>query len=662
MTLPLELKPDALLGTLEVEDRETALPGGAAYCALAEGDGLAFTFPAGALADARFLTSDMLLEGRRLGVFRITLQEGDDGPAFYMDYGLLNQCSARMRLPLEAVDQNRWQFPREGAWLKPMAGGQRVDLARVTRMTLRVLRLGDEPARWSMTPIQAVAEAPPLLDEPLLPNGPLLDALGQNALYDWPGKSRDLDEVKERLHAQLAAAPAQRWPASFSRWGGRADRTVEATGFFRTHYDGTRWWLVDPDGCLFWSAGMDCVRVDTDAACSGLNAALAWKPDTGPAAYTGIHGLEHVNYLAANFSRTFGDDWHDRWAEISLAELRRVGVNTVANWSEWTIAKAAGFPYVRPLEYHSKRAPLVFREFPDVFHPGFEADCAEYAEQLRETADDPAFLGYFLMNEPTWGFAAVSPAEGMLFNTTGGPARAALADFLRERHASDAALADAWGLPATFAALSEGEWATPLTPAARADMEAFSATMTERLFDGMTDACHKVDPNHLNLGARYYTVPPAWALKAMSRFDVFSMNCYEERVNPETVSRIVELLDRPVMVGEWHFGALDVGLPGSGIGHVKDQAARGAAYRVYLEDAAAQPGCVGVHYFTLYDESALGRFDGENWNIGFLDVCNRPYAALCDAARASHERMYTVAAGEAAPYDDAPEYLPKLFL
>ena len=105
-----------------------------------------------------------------------------------------------------------------------------------------------------------------------------------------------------------------------------------------------------------------------------------------------------------------------------------------------------------------------------------------------------------------------------------------------------------------------------------------------------------------------------------------------------------------------------MGLPASGLGHVRDQQARGKAYRVYVEDAAAKPWCVGVHYFTLYDESAMGRHDGENYNIGFLDVCNRPYEPLAGAARASHERLYRVAAGELRPYDEAPEYLPKLFL
>jgi hypothetical protein len=82
---------------------------------------------------------------------------------------------------------------------------------------------------------------------------------------------------------------------------------------------------------------------------------------------------------------------------------------------------------------------------------------------------------------------------------------------------------------------------------------------------------------------------------------------------------------------------------------------------VYLEDAAAQPWCVGAHYFIMYDQSALGRFDGEAYNIGFLDVCNRPYEPLCAAARASHERLYDVASGKVAPYADAPEYLLKLF-
>jgi len=184
--------------------------------------------------------------------------------------------------------------------------------------------------------------------------------------------------------------------------------------------------------------------------------------------------------------------------------------------------------------------------------------------------------------------------------------------------------------------------------------------MVGKLFGALSAACKRVDPNHLNLGARYHTLPPPWALPGMRGFDVFSINCYSEHVRKD-LGPVVAMMNAPAMIGEWHFGAHDAGLPASGIGRVKDQAARGKAYRVYLEDAAAQPWCVGVHWFTLYDQSALGRGDGENYQIGFLDVCNRPYAQIAEAARQSHERMYRVAAGQEKPFGDAPKYLPKLF-
>jgi len=410
---------------------------------------------------------------------------------------------------------------------------------------------------------------------------------------------------------------------------------------------------------------MDCVRPDTDATYGGLETALAWMPKR-EGDYADIYWHPEVrgrqiNYVKANFIRAFGpDEWYGKWSEISLAMLRRFGFNTVANWSDWQIGKAAGFPYVRPLDYRRGKAPRVFRDFPDVFHPSFAEDAAEFAKQLEETKDDPAFIGYFLMNEPTWGFAQETPAVGMLFNTPRCETRRALSVFLKKKHGSDAGLAAAWGIKTALAEVAEGTWGQRLTAAAEDDLRAFSTVMVEKLFATLSDACKRVDPNHLNLGARYYTVPPDWALEGMKCFDVFSVNGYQQRVRPE-LEALSTQVERPVMIGEWHFGALDVGLPASGIGHVRDQTARGQAYRVYLEDAAAKPWCVGVHWFTLYDESALGRFDGENWNIGFLDVCNRPYDEIGQAARASHERLYDVAQGKAKPYDDAPEYLPLLF-
>ena len=136
------------------------------------------------------------------------------------------------------------------------------------------------------------------------------------------------------------------------------------------------------------------MRVDTTACYDGLETALTWLPEKdGPYARQSSasrRGQPHVNFLKANFIRAFGPErWHDAWATIALAELRRLGFNTVANWSEWTIARAAGFPYVRPMNPRFDETPPIFRDFPDVYHPAFEQDAARFAETLRETRGRP---------------------------------------------------------------------------------------------------------------------------------------------------------------------------------------------------------------------------------------------------------------------------------
>jgi hypothetical protein len=666
-----KLAAGKLLGGLRRENGTTPIPGAEWHVATKRGDGISYTFPAGTLSSIRYVAGDFLLDGNQLAVFQVILQEGEKGRRFRFSFGALNQASFRMRMPLSLVDQNRWMIDREGAFLKPLAGGDRVDVEKVDRMTLTVSRMGTQPVRWCMTPLVMSKDEVAKLTEPVLPKGKLLDELGQSTLHQWEGRTRNVGELKERIQTQWKTADSRSWPDSFSRWGGWKQRKLgEGSGFFRTHHDGERWWLADPDGYAFWSSGLDCVRVDTDARCDGLETALTFFPEGDPefAEIFGLRGAStlrgrSINYLAANMIRALGKDgWRDKWARIALAEMKRLRFNTVANWSEYDYAAKAAFPYVRPMSFRPRGSSFIYRDFPDVYHPEFEADAAAYASVLGETAKDPAFIGYFLMNEPTWGFSTELPAAGMLYNTESCRTRDELVGFMKQRYSDDAALAKAWKMPATFERLGRGRWQGVFTREALADLQAFSVKMVDRYFLTISGACRKADPNHLNLGMRWAGTPPEWAVEGMKSFDVFSVNCYREKLPRKDSETIHAMVKKPVMVGEWHFGALDVGLPASGIGHLRNQADRAKAYRVYLEDAAANPHCVGVHWFTLYDQSAMGRYDGENYNIGFLDVCNRPYREMGEAAITSHERMYDVAAGKVAPFADAPQHVPMLFL
>ncbi len=659
----MRFEPAELTGGMT---RESADDAGVWYRAEEPGAELHYSVEPGALFEAGWLSADMLLDGEFLVVCRIALIESCTGRAFKLSFGGLNQCSFRVRIPLTLLRQDRWMCRREGAWLKPLCYGDRVDASKVDRISLMVLRKSEQACRFRIGPLSYSTEEPPALTRPELPRGPLLDEFGQSTLHDWPGRTRDEDELLSRLRGQAKAAGKHTWPAGFSRWGGAEDIRFEATGFFRTHHEGDRWWLVDPSGRAFFSSGLNCVRVYTPAAWGGLESALAWLPpaegDFRDARTTG-RGQELVNYLAANYIRAFGPDrWREKWAEITISELRRLGFNTVANWSDWRTAQAAGFPYVRPLQFRPRHTGTVFRDFPDVFAEEFAEDAHEYAQQLCETAGDPALIGYFLMNEPQWGFASQTPAEGMLLNTPKCASRRKLAEMLQQRYGDDQRLAAAWAAPATLDEVAEGQWRHPLNEVALSDLTEFSTRMVKKLFETLTFACRKVDPDHLNLGARYYTAPPDWALAGMDLFDVFSINCYEEAPPTRKLEHLSAVTNRPVMLGEWHFGALDAGLPASGIYRVGSQEDRGSAFRNYLESAAAIPCCVGAHYFTLYDQSPLGRFDGENYNIGFLDVCNRPYEALAEAARKTHERLYEVAAGGTPPCKLECDYRERLFL
>jgi hypothetical protein len=249
--------------------------------------------------------------------------------------------------------------------------------------------------------------------------------------------------------------------------------------------------------------------------------------------------------------------------------------------------------------------------------------------------------------------------EGMLYNTDSCFTRRELAKFLKTRYSEESALAAKWKMPVTFSRLESGRWHGALTRESQDDLRDFSAVAAERYFTAISAACRRADPNHLNLGVRYNPVPPAWLVPAMASFDVLSVNCYVTQVPHSDFKAICESLNKPVIVGEFGFGALDVGLPATGPApRLKDQLARGKEYRMFVEGAAADPYCVGAHWFQMYDQSALGRPDGECYNLGLVDVCNQTYLEMDLATTATNEQIYEVADKEKAAFAEAPDYLP----
>ena len=136
-------------------------------------------------------------------------------------------------------------------------------------------------------------------------------------------------------------------------------------------------------------------------------------------------------------------------------------------------------------------------------------------------------------------------------------------------------------------------------------------------------------------------------VRIAARFtDVISFNQY--RYTLEDFSLPIGV-DRPVIIGEFHFGALDRGLLHTGLRSVVDQNQRAEAYVNYVESALRNPQVVGVHWFQMYDEPVTGRGDGENYQIGFLDVCDQPYPETIEASRRIGSQLYLIRAWESSP-------------
>lgn len=666
-TLPFTIEPAGLLGGISQEDGATPLFDATWYSASAAADGVEYRVPPGALGGAAWLTTDLLLDGEESTVFLLELHEGQPGACFRLRFALLPQASARLRLPLAALTLDHTAFPREGAWLKPSIDGDPVRPEALQRLRLLVARQGDKATRWCMTPLVVSADEPLALEQPLLPRGPLLDALGQAAGRAWPGKSAQASEVSQRLQNQLLAARLQSWPRNYTERGGWRRRSFEAGGWFRTWHDGRRWWLVDPEGSAFWSAGINGLRSSIETCVTHMPGALTWAPDATDFEFAAVRrqhdGQELVDYLQANLMRAFGPNaWHAHWSAIALGQLRRCGFNTIGHASEPALARENGIPWTRTLQAPAfPRAARIWRDLPDVFDPRFVDDARDFAAPLRDTREDKSLLGYFLMDVPAWSQTQEPPGAGMLFTTTECHSRLALLDFLRERHGDEQALARAWRLPVTFAAIRAGRWTDTLSPAARSDLADFSLLLVARWSAILAQACRVVDPHHLNLGVRWQGLPPDWCLQAPLASDVFSMSCDAAGASSREVEEVQATQNLPVLICAWTVGALDAGLPASGPGaRVAQQDARGQALRSCLEQAAALPGCIGLHYDSFYDRPALGDSHGEAWNSGLLDVCHRPCEPLAAAARQALNNLYALAAGQAQPTGEAPPTLAPL--
>ncbi len=533
----------------------------------------------------------------------------------------------RAVIPFDAFYQTRQMIPQNPLGYK--AWPQRLfTFERVEEIVFRM----KQPAADSDLSISNLALSSTLEPDAILDPKPLIDRFGQWIPEEWPGKAHSAEELRRLWDADQPAPPA----FSYCPLGGDPARRQRATGFFRTAQIDGRWYLIDPHGHPFFSAGMDLVNLTQGSFATrvtGREPLFQQLPPSGPA---WLAPGKDVSFHLANVMERFGPDWRKAWPESIVKRLKSWGFNTIANWSDKQLATASGMPYVLPLSGWTTRRTFPFPwDFPDVFSEEFERNVdASARTQCAALKNDPNLIGWFLGNEPHWAreFGSLKPWADMLLED---PEDSATKRELQRLLAAE---------PARAAAIKRD----------------FVYTCGRRYFETIARAIRRHDPNHLVLGIRFAGTPDDEWVRMSSLFDVFSINIYAEQYAPDAkkLDHYTHISGRPILIGEFTACAPGRGLQGLfyWVHKVKDQAERGRAYRYYVENAAAHPAMIGTHWFQLVDDLPTGRpSDQERLNYGFLNVLDLPYAELVNGARETHRRLYQVKAGNTAPFSVRPE-------
>jgi len=483
---------------------------------------------------------------------------------------------------------------------------------------------------------------------------PFIDELGQFVHRDWPGKTHSIDELiahGESERKDLAAHPG---PSDRNKYGGWTDGPqLKATGLFRVEKYKGKWWLIDPEGRLFWSHGTDCVGSSNATPINDREHYFSNLPKDdsefvqfysggswAPHGYYKGHSYKTYDFSRANFLRKYGKDWSTSFAEITHRRLKSWGMNTIANWSDRDIYLMRKTPYVCTISFSARSlegSEGYWGKFFDVFDPSFREALRQRLEAEKgKSIGDTWCIGYFVHNELGWG-DDVSLALATLLSPAEQPAKKVFLDELKARYTTIDNLNKAWGADySTWDALLQSQQA-PDKDKARADLTAFYTKTAETYFGIIREELDKYAPGQLYMGCRFAWVNNLAARAAAKYCDIVGYNRYNYSVAEQ---RLPDGIDKPIIIGEFHFGALDRGMFHTGLKKTADQQDRAEKYKSYVQGALRNPYIVGTHWFQYKDQATTGRGDGENYQIGLIDICDKPYPETIKVVREVGYNLY----------------------
>lgn len=309
----------------------------------------------------------------------------------------------------------------------------------------------------------------------------VVDEFGQNAKVDYPTKVHSVEELKRAADKELAELADSGLMPDRSRFGGWKDGPkLDATGYFRVQKVNGKWWMVDPEGHLFFSHGLANVRMANLTTFTGTdfrdesvrfvdpeevtpedsigivrvpddvretryvsselrNKMFNWLPDYSDeladhysfrrSAIMGpLDGGETFSFYRANLERRYGEtepeSYIRKWEEVTLARMNDWGFTSFGNWVDPAFYPNEKVPYFANGwiigEFETLASDFdVWGEMPDPFDPEFVRRAEiTIAVIADEIQGSPWCVGIFVDNEKSWGYreGTVEQRYGIILN------------------------------------------------------------------------------------------------------------------------------------------------------------------------------------------------------------------------------------------------------
>lgn len=473
---------------------------------------------------------------------------------------------------------------------------------------------------------------------------PFINKYGQYKHETWEGKITDDSQFAQAIKKEEQDLAAHTGSKEWNRFGGFANGPkFEATGNFRTQKIDGKWWLIDPDGYLFWSAGVNgSGKLSVLTPMKGREHFFEEVPKRTPST-KGMFKGESYKYGLNNLYKKYGENSEEKYVEISLNRMKSWGLNTLGGWSVENVGEQKEEIKLPYTVYINAVVPEIHEKFPDVFNPKWKEDVEKKIKEKSELVkDDPYFFGFFINNEIHWSnpqtIAASTLSKGK--NSEG---KKVYVSLLQSELKSIENFNQKTG--SNFKS-----WNNLLETKVKKNAVKHSAikeinvlhykNMTEQYFKITSDLIHQYAPGKMYIGCRWHgnhknQINVSIASKYL---DVLTFNAYENEV--EFYPYPQKNIDKPFIVSEFNFGALDAGKFFTGLGYASDQRNRGEKYQNFIEGALRNPKCVGAHWFMWANSTTAGRGNGENANCGLVSMTDQIYYELISYMRDINYQMY----------------------